>query len=163
MLTKAQVDYIKTVASKHPEVPTSKLLSYLSKDMRVGVTSNDLTQIVGLRKVKGFYKPSASMPARTRSHPVTGLSREQFANTFDGDTRIRNSLTKVVAWLDAQDEIFDDAQVRAKCSCPTSGWRMVAVEPEFKKYQFCIKNRLFWASRATRSWALNNVQGASEL
>lgn len=163
MLTKVQIDYIKSVAAKHPEVPTTKLLSYMNKNMREGVSAQVLEQLIGARKVEGFYTKKPVSAVRTKARAVAGLSREQFAATFDNDTRIRNALVKTVAWLETQDELFDDAAIRAKCACPSSGWRLVSAEPEFKKYQFCIKNRIFWASRATRSWALNNVQGASEL
>ena len=137
---------------------------------------------IGRAKVKytlyaGGYKeriPSDALVRRVTPTPTTilgvtpvctkkaGLSREQFAASFDNDTRVRNALRVGVASLN-DDSIIEDAEFRVeRCKrAPTNGWRKISEEPEFAPYRFTTRGRVFWGSVETKQWALENVEGVS--
>ena len=93
---------------------------------------------------------------------VKGLSREQFAASFDNDTRIRNALRAGLITL-TDNSIIEDAEFRAEgCRhAPSSGWRRISEEPEFSDYRFTAKGHIFWGTPATKKWALENVEGVT--
>jgi hypothetical protein len=110
-------------------------------------------------------QPAESTPTSAPTKRVRrskGLSRAQFAATFDNDTRIRTFVVAAVKSLTNEDEILEDSQFRVeRCQkASLTGWRTITAEPEFAQYRFEVKNKIFWTTPTTRKWALENVEGA---
>jgi hypothetical protein len=92
------------------------------------------------------------------------FSRDEFAASFDNDTRTRLALRGGVASLEDDDEILEDADFRAsRCrQAHATSWRRIGEESEFAKHRFIVKGKVFWSTVATRKWALQTVEGATE-
>ena len=101
-------------------------------------------------------------PSNPRTRRSKGLSRAQFAATYDGDTRTRTFVETAVQTLTDDEVILDDAQFRVeRChKASTGNWRTITSEPAFTKYRFEVKGKVFWTSPTTKKWALENIEGA---
>ena len=100
----------------------------------------------------------------------TGLSRSQLRDKFDANTKARNAIrrglgTLIEAENPEDDPILDEAQFRSeRCGdINTIGFRRIADEPEFVKYQFLVGGKVFWTTPRTKIWALENVSRARDL
>lgn len=109
---------------------------------------------------------AAKKAARDKAKPShkrkLGLSRDAFLAAYDTDTQTRLAVRKALAEM-SEDCVVKDAEFRARCGSHASGWRHVADEPEFRKYQFKLSQELFWALPETIRWAKSKNPRVREL
>lgn len=91
-----------------------------------------------------------------------GVSRQEFAQTYDFSTRTRVALRLVVKTLGSNEYVRDN-DIRQECGASGNGWRTIAEEAEFLPYQFKVESRVFWSSPRGVAWALENVAKARSL
>jgi len=100
----------------------------------------------------------------------SGISRSQLKDKFDSNTKARNAIRRGLETLvemenPEDDPILDEAQFRSeRCGdVNTVGFRRIADEPEFIKYQFRVGDKIFWTTLRTKQWALENVSRARDI
>lgn len=111
-----------------------------------------MTKKKEVRKTEGVQPPEK--PAKGR-----GLSKEDFAATFDFTTKTKLAIRRTLKEL-PEGRILKDSDFREECGIGSGnhGWRQVAESPEFFPYQFRLGDReVFWARPKTVAWACHNV------
>ena len=99
-----------------------------------------------------------------------GMTRQQFLSKYDVNTKSREAIRRGLETLiekenPNEDDILEDAQFRTeRCGDPNAaGWRGIASEPEFLRFQFKVGEKVFWTTPRTRQWALESVSKAREV
>ena len=134
-----------------PGIANDKIRANLYKAH--GVNSEQISQaraLIGGTSVAFKMKPGA-------------MTRSEFKSKFDHDTRTREAIKRGINTIMGPDEIVDDASFRSRCGAGTPGWRLVASEQQFRKYQWQTNGKVFWGHPTTKAWALREVQGSVEL
>lgn len=96
---------------------------------------------------------------------VRGLSKEALAEKFDYNTKCRVSLQKALKKI-PKGVVWSDKEMREECGVSNNhGWRDVAEEEDFLKYQFSVggDRHVFWARPETVKWACQNIAKAKPL
>lgn len=100
----------------------------------------------------------------------SGMTRSQFMAKYDYNTRIREAIRKGIVSLTEQDKpendvILEESEFRLhRCeNIPVNGFKQIARESEFLKYQFKIGEKVFWTTTRQRKWALENIMRAREV
>jgi len=116
------------------------------------------------QKFRVYFNSSRSSAKLKKSSLGAGLSRGEFLSKYDVETRMRECISKGIAQLINDNQIYDESEFRTQLcdSAPTNGFNQVASEPAFAKYRWMIKGKRFWSTPATKEWALTNVSGARE-
>lgn len=100
------------------------------------------------------------------------MTREQFMTKYDIRTRqeaaIREGLKRLtdMAGKNPEDDpIFGDQEFRNECcgGVLSQGFRTVAEQKEFIKYQFKVSEKVFWTLPRSKRWALENVSKARDM
>lgn len=134
----------------------------------------DRKELIRIAKEKGASQRYACKIIRKYFGPIAvpktakpnGMKRGEFLNKFDDNTRTRNAIKTGLVTLAGEtpeeDDILEDARFRLeRCdNAVAAGFRSIAEEPEFAKYQFKVGSKVFWSTERTRNWALQNVSRA---
>lgn len=110
---------------------------------------------------------SASKPSKKRS---STMNRRSLQAKYDHNTKIREGIRAGVRTLVNADEPEDDDVIadsdfrRDRCgNVPTSGYRQIANEDEFRSYQFAVRGKVYWTTKRTKKWALQNISTARDI
>jgi len=129
----------------------------------LGVTEKCVRNKVARYWPSDYRRP----PAKNKR---TGMTRGQFAAQYDCNTKIRDAIQRGIQQLmrsenPEDDMILKDTEFRAELcgNVAAMGWRQIAGEQEFLKYQFRSRQDIFWTTPRTKKWALENVSNAREL
>jgi len=141
---------------------------------RMGVACSTVHKYLVRARHLGLYKPLPKKPKKAITPDILerekelptrkkGLSKSQFQETHDPDTRTILLIRKGIKGL-KEDEILTDTQFRDRCGHPsTIRWRVMANLEEFKLYQFRCDSRIWWALPSTIHWALDTISKARQL
>lgn len=130
-----------------------------------GMTRHEIRQAV--TAATGQLTDQAETPTKLRppskSKKKMAFSREQFVSEFDADTKTRQAIRAGLAQL--EDEIVPDAAFRQDyCeNAATAGWRAVCGEHEFHGHRLAVSSSIFWGSKESVKWALQNVHNAKAI
>ena len=98
------------------------------------------------------------------------MNRAQFLSKYDINTKTREAIRRGINTLTEQeipeqDEILEDSDFRLeRCGdASLAVYRKIANEQEFKELQFGIGDKIFWATKRQRNWAIENVPRAKEI
>lgn len=113
--------------------------------------------------------PSSTSKSSKKNRRGT-ISRRALQAKYDHNTKIREGIRAGVRTLVNADEPEDDDVIadsdfrRERCgNVPTNGYRTIANEDEFRDYQFLVRGTVYWTTRRTKKWALNNISTAREV
>lgn len=152
------IDELKPFVDRGESVP----YTYFVNKYNVG-KSTITRKVQRIKKEKGIDSSPNSSPQQKNGKE--GFSKNEFCEHFDENSKIRSAIRKGVLTLTDDDEILEDARFRQnRCdNPPVSGWRRIAEEQEFTKYQFRAGNKIWWTTPKTKEWALINVSKARDL
>lgn len=105
-----------------------------------------------------------------RKKSSSGMNRTQLLEKFDINTKLRSAIRKGIATLTEEpnpeeDGTIEDIEFRMeRCESHNAiGFRKIAEEPEFHKYQFKISDKVFWTTPRNKKWALENIRTARDI
>jgi hypothetical protein len=117
----------------------------------------------------GRAKPAASSaphpPATPLTKPTVGMSRAEFLAQYDPMTKVLNAMRGAIKIIRAG-HYYKDHILRQEAGIhDLVTWRGVSKSPdyEFRKYQFRIKDEIFWTDPASAAAELENNPNAKEV
>jgi len=139
----------------------------------LGVSKKSISEVIPAIWPGSYHTQNSKKVVRngspTKRHGK-GMNRTQLLERYDVNTKLRNALQSGVATLIEQanpedDESLEDVEFRMdRCqSNNVAGWRTIAAEPEFAKYQFRISDKIFWTTPRNVEWAIENIRTARRL
>lgn len=103
----------------------------------------------------------------------SNLTRSEFKAQHDARTRTYDSIKDAVERLlqrekelpEDKDSPIDDYHFRTEWCLGAAHtlFRQIASSLEFKKHQFCIGTKVFWATPRTKAWALKEITKARDV
>ena len=128
----------------------------------LGIGATTIKDRLVRAKELGILKGSAS-PSKVSSKKGT-MSLDEFKSQFDNYTRIRKAIEESLRSLEDNQVVKDvDFRIYLCGIGSTNGWRQVAEEEEFSKYQFQCDGKIWWATEKTVQEVLRTVSKARSL
>jgi len=111
---------------------------------------------------KNLFKRTRRIKAKQQKKTVVSL--DDFRSQFDSYTRTREAIQRGLEQLEENSVVRDTDFRQEFCGlAPANGWRQVAEEEQFRKYQFLCGGKIWWGTPNTVKKAINMVSKAKEL
>ena len=145
-----------------------KLIDDCVKKLSVSRKSveNVIPKVWPIASYKLSSPPSVKKSSSAKSKMI-GMTKTQFREKYDFNTKIRKAIVEGIKLLsDGQgDKIVPDSEFRVELcgNVAANGFRQIANEEKFRKYQFRSKGEIFWSTPKGKQWALEEVSSARDL